>query len=521
MLTLWHNGRIYPRPTDAPVPALAVTGGCVAGLGEASVLRARWGAPEREIDLEGRAVVPGLIDAHCHLLAYGLSRRREADLRGAGSIAAIQERLQRHAATVGAADDAGRWLLGRGFEQERLAEGRWPTRDDLDRVRREQPIRITRVCGHALVVNSAAMRRVGMEPSGDGRFTEDAMAPFFRALPPPDDAEWLAAARWATHEAAATGWTGVHCLLTEAGEIRALQTLHEAGELLLRVRIQLPFRMLEAAEAMGLRTSFGDDWLRLGAVKLFADGSLGARTAALRAPYNDDPGNVGTLLYPQEELDRRVAAIDAAGFQVAIHAIGDAALEAALIAIERRPQGVPRPRVEHASLAPPDLRARMRDLGVVAAVQPPFVLSDTWMAERVGPERLPWAYPFRTMRAEGLVLAGSTDCPVEALDAWAAVAAAVTGRPTTTSSDQRPTSDESISIAEALEIFTLGSAYAGGDERRVGALLPGYCADFVVLDDDPFTIPAEQIAALQPAMTVVGDAITYERGAVPSSTRST
>jgi predicted amidohydrolase YtcJ len=505
MDTLWHGGVIYPRPGDRPVAALAVVGGRVAGVGGADELRTRWGPPAREVDLRGKAVVPGLIDAHCHLAAYGLIDRREADLRGASSIVEIQARLRAHAGAL-ADDPAGeRWLLGRGFEQERLAEGRWPARADLDAVSAVRPVRIVRVCGHALVVNSAGMRRAGIEPAGDGRFTEEAMAPFFRAVPAPDDAEWLAAARWATAEAAAVGWTGVHCLLTDAGEIRALQTLRDAGALPIRVRLQLPFGLLEPARAMGLRTGFGDDRVRLGAVKLFADGSLGARTAALQAPYADDPGNQGTLIHPQEELDRRVAAISEAGFQVAIHAIGDAALDAALTAMERSPRLIPRPRggaAEHASLAPPALRARMRQLGVVAAVQPPFVLADTWMAARIGAERLPWAYPFRTMRAEGVPLAGSTDCPVEALDAWPAVAAAVHR------GGQNP--EECLSLVDAIDLFTRGSAYAAGDEERLGTLRPGHHADFLVLDVDPFALPVEELARLRPALTVVEGEVVHE-----------
>jgi predicted amidohydrolase YtcJ len=516
MDTLWHDGVIYSRRGDPPVAALAVVGGRVAGVGDARELRARCGRPVREIDLGGRVVLPGLIDAHCHLVAYGLIHRREADLQGARSIAEIQARLRAHAGRMGDDPAGDRWLLGRGFEQELLAEARWPARADLDAVSADRPIRITRVCGHVLVASSAAMRRAGLAPAGDGRFTEEAMAPFSRAVPPPDDAEWLAAARWATAEAAAVGWTGVHCLVTEPGEIRALQTLRDAGELPIRVRLQISYGMLEPARALGLRTGFGDDRLRLGAVKLFADGSLGARTAALQAPYADDPDNQGILIHSQEELDRRVAAIGEAGFQVAIHAIGDAALDAALTAMERSPRLAPRPRVEHASLAPPALRARMRRLGAVAAVQPPFVLADTWMAARVGPERLPWTYPFRTLRAEGVPLAGSTDCPVEALDAWPAVAAAV--------HRGGQNRDECLPLADALAMFTHGSAYAAGDEERLGALAPGYRADFLVLDTDPFALPAGELAALRPALTVVDGKVVYDEGEAlpwPSVTRST
>src|SRR5262249_20066351 len=182
-------------------------------------------------------------------------------------------------------------------------------------------------------------------------------------------------------------------------------------QLPIRLRLQLPFAMLDAARDLGLGTGFGDEWLRIGAIKIFSDGSLGARTAALREEYTDDPGNRGQLIFSQEELDRRVQAVADAGFQVAIHAIGDAALESVLIAFERCRNLHPLPRVEHASLCPPDLMARMRALGVVAAVQPQFIVSDFWTVERLGPQRAPWAYPFRSMREAGIRLAGRTPRP--------------------------------------------------------------------------------------------------------------
>lgn len=506
MYTLWHNGRVYPTPFEPPTEAIGVVGGRVVEARGSQELIDRWGKPRERVDLQGRTVLPGLVDAHCHLLSYGLRRLRETDLRGVRSIAELQERLR--SATTTPPDSGEHWLLGAGFDQERFAEGRWPTRADLDAVSLHRPIRVTRVCGHAIVVNSAAMRRAGMEPVGDGFFVESAMAPFHDAVPDPDDDEWRAAAIHGIRDALHAGWTGVHCLVTEAGEIRAPRALIGRSGQGPRIRIQLPYRLLEPARALGLSTGFGDDRLRIGAVKLFADGSLGARTAAPRAPYADDPGNRGVLIHAQEELDRRVAEIGEAGFQVAIHAIGDAALEAALTAIERAPHRVAPPRIEHASIAPPELRKRMRQLGVVAAVQPPFVLSDTWLEERLGPERLAWAYPFRGMRAEGITLAGSTDCPVEAVDAWPAVAAAVHR------GGQNPA--EALSLSEALDLFTAGSAAAAGKERPGESILPGYLlpgqpADFLVLEEDPFTLPTEALSGLRPVATVVAGEVQFKR----------
>jgi predicted amidohydrolase YtcJ len=458
------------------------------------------------VDLGGRAVVPGLVDAHCHLVSYGMNCRREADLRGVRSVAEIQARLRRHMATHGVAPGSGAWLLGRGFDQELLSDGRWPARRDLEAVSDAVPVRITRVCGHALVANAAAMRMAGVPlaagapPTGGpddpdaGIFTEDAMAPFHRAVPAPTAADWLDAAAWATGAAAAAGFTGVHCLIAHRAELNALVRLRAEGRLPIRIRLQLPYSLFDAARSLGVESNFGDEWLRMGAVKLFADGSLGARTAALRDDYADEPGNRGQLLFGQEELDGRVQAIADAGFQVAVHAIGDAALESVLHSFERcRGLRLP-PRVEHASLCPPDLMARMKSLGVVAAVQPQFVLSDFWTEERLGPARARWAYPFRSMLEAGIPLAGSTDCPVEALSALEAWQRAVTR-------DGRSPA-ENLSPEAALQLFSEGAAHACGEESGAGRLSTGCRADFVVLEGgEPAAIGAGTVRV---AATVVG-----------------
>ncbi|MBI3909559.1 MAG: amidohydrolase [Armatimonadetes bacterium] len=502
----------------APVPARAdaiiVRDGRIIALGDARGLARR--APDAErIDLRTRTLLPGLVDSHCHLVSYGLAWLAEADLAGARSLAEVQARLRAHATATGIRPGDGRWLLGRGFDQDAFAERRWPTRADLDAVSTEIPIRITRICGHALVVNTpalnaavpdASLSRVGEGTSGPdslirGIFTENAMAPVCRAIPPPTDEIYLQAARHATRAAAAAGFTGVHCLVASEQESRALQRLAEAGDLPVRVRLQLASDMLPALRSLGLATGFGDDRLRIGAIKLFADGSLGARTAALHEPYADDPGNRGTLHFTQEELDARVQAVADAGCQVAVHAIGDRALDAVLTAFERCRGLPPRPRVEHASFCPPPLLERMARLNVVAAVQPQFVASDWWTPERLGPQRARWVYPFRTMLQQGIPLAGGTDCPVERLNALQALGRAV-------HRDGR-LSEERLTLDEAVAIFTEGAAYAAGEEAEAGRLAPGCRADFVVLEADPRAVPAAEIERIPVAMTVVGGEIVH------------
>jgi predicted amidohydrolase YtcJ len=548
---IFTNARLRTLDPDQPrAEALAVTAGRIDAVGDEASIRRLMGRETEVVDLGGRAVVPGLVDAHCHLVSHGMICRREADLRGARSIVEIQDRLRRHLQELQIRPGSGAWLLGRGFDQDLLAERRWPTRADLDQVSPDIPVRITRVCGHALVANTSAIRAAAGDqntefriqnsefrsrksevgswtartsdpnpqsedptprtqhptpdthspltthPSpGAGVFTEDVMAPFQRAIPPPSDAEWLAAAAWGCSAAAAAGFTGVHCLVANREEVNALVRLRQAtGRLPVRIRLQLPYALLEAARDLGVATGFGDEWLTVGAIKIFSDGSLGARTAALREDYSDEPGNRGQLLFEQAELDRRVQAVADAGFQVAVHAIGDAALESVLTAFERCRNPQPRPRVEHASLCPPDLMARMVALGVVAAVQPQFIVSDFWTVERLGPERARWAYPFRTMRERGIRLAGSTDCPVEALDALAAWRCAVER------DGRRP--EENLQPVEALKIFAEGPAHASGEQSVAGKLRRGMRADFIALDGgEPETSPFDQ---LRVAFTAVG-----------------
>jgi predicted amidohydrolase YtcJ len=253
-----------------------------------------------------------------------------------------------------------------------------------------------------------------------------------------------------------------------------------------------PYSAVEALHAHGINTTFGDEWLNVGAAKFFSDGSLGAQTAWLAEPYADKPSTRGIRIYNPDDLKRKCADAQAKGFQIAIHAIGDQALRETLDAIEfalgSESNAFHRHRVEHASIAPPDCIERMARRGIIATLQPQFVTSDTWTGQRLGPARTPWAYPFRTMLSAGVPVTLSSDCPVERLDAFAAIASAV-GR-------HAWSPDETITAEQAIAAYCTGSAYAGHAERRVGSLEAGKLADFVVLSGDPTQLSAAEIAQL-------------------------
>ena len=436
------------------------------------------------------------------MLSFGVHLMREADLVGCASIDEISSRL-----SAIAAKSQG-WIQGHGFDQDKLKERRFPTRADLDRVSSSRPIIISRVCAHAVVVNSAALALVSeaQRQAGDaesGLYTENDAAPFYEKIPSPDESELESAALMACDVALKTGITSVHTLLDSADQMATWARLRRTGKLPIRVTGLPPYSAVGQLHAHGIGTTFGDEWLKFGAAKLFSDGSLGAQTALLAEPYADAPHTRGIRIYEPADLKAKVADAQAKGFQVAIHAIGDQAVRETLDAIEFALAGesnlTHRHRVEHASVVPPDCMDRMAAKKIVATLQPQFVTSDTWTGERLGPLRAKWAYPFREMIDRGIPVTLSSDCPVERMDAFAAIASAV-GRAAWSP-------EQTITPEEAIRAYCLGSAFAGFAEDRVGSLEIGKLADFVVLSDDPTKLDAQQILKLKAERVFVGERV--------------
>ena len=276
--------------------------------------------------------------------------------------------------------------------------------------------------------------------------------------------------------------------------------LHRKGKLPIRVTGLPQYSAVKALHEHGINTGFGDEWLNFGAAKFFSDGSLGAQTAWLAEPYADAPHTRGIRIYDPEDLKRKVANAQSKGFQVAIHAIGDQALRESLNAIEFALAGesnlLHRHRIEHASVTPPDCLQRMAKGKIIATLQPQFVTSDTWTGERLRPVRAKWAYPFRAMIDAGVPVTLSSDCPVERLDAFAAIASAV-GRAAWSP-------EQTISAEEAIGAYCMGSAYAGFAETRLGSLEAGKLADFVVLSGDPTRLDADGIRQMKADRVFIG-----------------
>jgi predicted amidohydrolase YtcJ len=452
------------------------------------------------VHLPNRLAIPGLIDCHAHLGLFGLSEFRQADLTGCSSIDELLHRLWKHAGDRPNA--AGGWLLGHRFDQELLAEKRFPTRAELDSVAPDRPAVITRVCCHAVVANTVALQIAGIQ-SDSGLLTEGEAQKLLAAIPEPTEDELRSALLHAAGILISRGFTCAHCIVSNAAELRAIFQLCKSGEMPLRIRLVVPFELLHQIAELGLATGFGNSKLTIGPVKIFADGSLGARTAALSQPYADAQDTSGTLVVSPEELEDMVWRIHSADCQAAIHAIGDLAVEHALRAVEeaqrKYPRSDPRHRIEHASVTRPDLIPKMVDLGVGVCVQPQFVTSDFWTAQRLGEARVKWAYPFKSMLAAGVHLGGGTDCPVENPNPWAAFAAA------TERSNLVP--EESLTADQALDLFTRGAAWLSFSEGELGQLTPGALADFVVLPPETQWPPNDWNSVSVEAVFVGGERV--------------
>jgi predicted amidohydrolase YtcJ len=480
-------------PASPRASAMAIRNGRIERVGDDQSIHKIAGPQTRQIDLCGKTVTPGFCDSHIHLLSFGLKLLFQADLVGSAN---IEDVLARLTSIAGRSDG---WIQGFGFDQDKLQEKRFPTRADLDRISRERPILISRVCGHAAVVNSAALALVSDadRAAGDadpGLYTETSIDAFYARIPSRSECEMEEAALAACRVALQTGITSVQTLLDTPDQLGAYARLRRKGKLPLRVTGMPAYSQVATLHANGVNSTFGDEWLRVGAAKLFSDGSLGARTAWLAEPYADDPTTRGIRIYDPQDLKNKCADAQAKGFQLAIHAIGDQALRESLDAIEfalkSGDNAVHRHRIEHASLTPPDCLERMAKRKIVATLQPQFVTSDTWTGKRVGARRMPWAYPFKSLLRAGVPVTLSSDCPVERLDAFEAIASAV-GR------HEWSGPSEALTPEEAIRAYCLGSAYAGHAEEYSGSLEIGKVADFVVLSDDPTKLDASAIAKLK------------------------
>ena len=527
---LLTNGRIYTLDrANTVVDSLVVREGRVAFAGRR--IDVDVPASEPVLDLGGRAVLPGLVDAHAHLMH--LARARLAvSLAGAGSEAEAAERVRAAAARL----TAGEWIGGRGWDQNRWPGRVFPSKAVLDRAAPRHPVALSRVDGHALWANSAALAAAGITrhtpdppggrivkgPDGEptGLLIDTAQRLVQDVQPLPSGARFETAVRAAIAECLAKGLTGLHEMGADLDALAAYRRLIERGQFPFRdyaaVRGATPAAWAEYRER-GPET-VGDGRLVVGALKLVADGALGSRGAALHAPYCDDPEdprNRGLVLLDRDELVRLTAEAAARGFQVCVHAIGDRANTLTLDAFEAVLARAPRPdhrfRVEHAQILTAADVPRFARLGVVPSMQPTHCTSDMpWAVDRLGPERLAGAYAWRALLRTGVVIAGGSDFPVEDPNPFHGIYAAVTRRPLSGEPvDWQP--EQRMTREEAVRAFTTWAAYAAHQEAELGSLEPGKRADLVVCSDDVFTCRETRLEDIVPALTMVGGDVVFRR----------
>ena len=482
---------------------------------------------DARLDVRGRTVMPGLIDAHGHVMELGLAALR-VDLTGSAS---LEEALGRVRAWA-AANPRAKWIVGGGWNQVLWGSG-FPTAAELDRAVGDRPVFLSRVDGHAGWANSAAIRAGGVTAATrdpvrgriergparapSGVFVDAAQALIARRIPPPTAAESEAALAKALSMMTSVGLTGVHDMGVTPPTWALYRAFGDEGRL--SVRVTAYAAGLDAQDAIApLRPTpwLYADRLRLGGVELYADGALGSRGAWLLAPYADDPANRGLRFMTDTELKNRVSRANFLGFQVATHAIGDAANRQVLDAYadNRGAYGdARRNRVEHAQIVDPADLPRFAALHVIASMQPTHATSDKAMAAtRLGEARLAGAYAWRTLIGSGARMAFGSDFPVEPPNPFFGLHAAVTrqdraGEPP---GGWRP--QETVSLAQALAGFTTGAAWAGFAEDRVGRLAPGYWADFLIVDRDPFAGAPADLWRVVVDETWLGGARVYVRG---------
>lgn len=522
------NGVIYTGdPAKPRVEALAVKGERITATGATAEIRALAGEATRVIDLDGGFAMPGFNDAHIHM-ANGGQARMAVELNGAASLAELQQRIRARLGDY----KKGEWITGRGWDHTLWPEKRFPTAKDLDAVSTEHPMIFNRVDGHVAIANSLALRLGGVtkntnnppggeierDKSGDptGLLKENAMGLVRRQIPDLTREQRRRGIELALEEAARHGITTVQDNSGWA-DFQVYGELKKEGKLTVRVTEWLPFTApLGQLEQMRRRGGNNDPWLKTGALKGVVDGTLGSRTAAMLEPFSDDTSTTGILRIPEEDLKKMAVERDKAGFQIALHAIGDRANRVALdaLAAAREANGArdSRHKIEHAQVIAPADFSRFAQFGVIASMQPCHETTDMrWAQERVGAERSKGAYAWKSMLKSNVRLAFGSDYPVEPLDPMIGLYACVTRERPEGGPAGGWVPQEKITMDECINGYTLGSAYAEFEEANKGQLTPGKFADIVVLSADVTKVPPAQLLKTEALATIVGGRVVYEK----------
>jgi predicted amidohydrolase YtcJ len=533
--TIVIRGRVWTADRERPwAEAVAIGGDRIVAVGSRADVERLVGEGTRMVDAGSGVVVPGLIDSHIHLIDAGFNLSN-VQLRDA----ATREEFVRRIAEFARGLQQGKWILGGDWDHT-LWGGELPSRDWIDKVTPNNPVWINRLDGHMALANSAALKAADVRddvPDIDGGeivrdaagrptgiFKDDAMSLVERAVPQPSLDQRLAATVAAMNYLVERGVTGVHHM----GSWQHLETFRAAarrGLLKTRIYACVPLADWQRLAGEVKASGRGDDWLRIGGLKGFVDGSLGSHTAAFFDPFLDRPGDRGLLVNTAEDLEAWTVAADRDGLQVAVHAIGDRAIRLQLDIFERvAKRNGPRDRrfrIEHAQHISQQDIPRFAELGVIPSMQPYHAIDDgRWAEGLIGPQRSETTYAFRSLVDSGARLAFGSDWPVAPPTPIEGIDAAVTRRTLDGKHSEGWVPQQKISVEEALRAYTIDAAYAGFSEQSLGSFTPGKLADVVIFDRDPFKLPPHELSSVQVVATIVGGEVVYQRNDEQSRARA-
>ena len=523
------HGKVWTVDAQKPrAEAVAIHSSRIIAIGSDAEI-ARWiGPATKKIDAQGKTVLPGFIDSHVHFSTGG-GETSGVHLRDANTPQEFARRIGEHAKKL----PKGEWMLGGTWDHELWGGTPLPSHDWIDTLTPDTPVFVSRYDGHMAMANALALRLAGVtretiDPPGgtivrdkDGNPTglmkDAAMGLVFRVIPPPSEEQLLRMIHAAMDEARRFGVTSVHDI-SSTEDVRAYQVLAGRSELTLRIYCITPLPQWEGPATAGIRAGFGNDWIHLGALKGFADGSLGSTTALFEQPYNDVPETSGLpneMMLPEGNMLKMALGADKAGLQLAVHAIGDKAIRTMLdvyteVSKQNGAGNGRRWRIEHAQHLRPDDFARFAQLGVIASVQPYHAIDDgRWAEKRIGHERAKTTYAFRTFLDHGVRLAFGSDWTVAPLNPMQGLYAAVTRATLDGKNPGGWFPEQKLKLEEAIQAYTTGSAFAEFGEKEKGSLTPGKLADIVVLDSDLFAIAPEKIKDVTVRYTIVGGKIVH------------
>jgi predicted amidohydrolase YtcJ len=533
-IMLFLNGNIYTMDAAQPrAQALAIdtVSGRILAIGANDEVRRAGDRHAELVDLHGKTLLPGFIDAHIHL-AYAAYRSYYVNAGTCANEDEAADLVRQRASQT----PAGQWIQGGQWDKNIWPGEQFPTKASLDKAVPEHPVALSSKDGHLLWVNSLALQRAGItaetpdpshgailrdsagEPTGILQ-EESATSLVYEIVDRRDPALTRHLVQAKMKELQQAGLTTIHDI-EESDTLTLFQQLREEGALGMRVHMILPRKMLPELQELDLQTGFEDDMLRLGGIKLFADGTLGSQTAAMLEGFEGNPGNHGILALPEQEMNETVSAAAELGMSIAIHAIGDRAAHVALNSIEQAQRHLEatqttkaprrRYRLEHVQLITFEDLERMRRLGVVASVQPYHAVADRDIAERYWGSRHRHSYAYRNMQQMGILLALGSDAPVETFDPLRILYAATTRNDPATAQQRPPwLPDQVLPVAQALWYYTMGAAYAGAEEDSKGSLTVGKLGDAVVLREDILSVPQEKMNENRVQATILGGNIVF------------